>query len=60
MMGVRPTLRAADGSSAAPDSAGAESPDSASREGEKPHGAKKNVWAVHAAGDSLASTELNF
>ncbi|KAH9847768.1 DUF1715-domain-containing protein [Lenzites betulinus] len=51
-LGIRPTLRAADGSSVSPDSAGADLPDAASRE-------KKNVWAVHAA-DELASTELNF
>ncbi|KAL1943481.1 hypothetical protein VTO73DRAFT_3926 [Trametes versicolor] len=59
-LGVRATLRAADGSATGPESADAESPDASVREGEKPHGAKKNVWAVHTAGDALASTELNF
>ncbi|KAI0354512.1 DUF1715-domain-containing protein [Trametes cingulata] len=59
-LGVRPTLRAADGSSASPDADGADLPEPASREREKPQGARKNVWAVQPAGQSLASTELNF
>lgn len=59
-LGVRATLRAADGSATGPESAGAESPDASVREGGQPHSAKKNVWAVHKAGDALASMELNF
>ncbi|KAI0631383.1 DUF1715-domain-containing protein [Trametes polyzona] len=63
-LGVRPTMRAADGSSLSlsPErESGANPPSAGSREGgEKAHGARRNVWAVHPPGDSLASTELNF
>lgn len=52
-LGVRPTLRAADGSTIPPDSAGADLADCMSKE-------KRNVWAVHTAGDALGNTELNF
>ncbi|KAI0668168.1 DUF1715-domain-containing protein [Trametes maxima] len=59
-LGVRPTLRAADGSSVSPDRTGADLPEPTSRDGEKVQGGPKNVWATHPPGGSLASTELNF
>ncbi|KAI9060822.1 DUF1715-domain-containing protein [Trametes sanguinea] len=59
-LGVRPTLRAADGSSVSPERADGDSGESPAREGQNGQGARRNVWAVHPAGEPLASTELNF
>ncbi|KAI8977756.1 DUF1715-domain-containing protein [Trametes punicea] len=60
-LGVRPTLRALDGSSVSPDRAAVDSLGSSARESpQKPQGARKNVWAVQSPGESSASTELSF
>ncbi|KAH9895639.1 DUF1715-domain-containing protein [Cubamyces lactineus] len=59
-LGVRPTLRAADGSSVSPEREGPDPAEPTARDGPKTQGARKNVWAVQSPSETLANTELNF
>ena len=59
-LGVRPTLRAADGSSVSPERDGVDPSEPTARDGPRAQGARKNVWAVQSPGETLANTELNF